>query len=219
MKNSEGSPVAAGLPSRSLSRLLDDLLTDMVEDDVPLGRVVQALHERGFGVLVFFMAFPMALPLPKPPGITALLGLPLLLLNAQIALGRDSVWLPERLARRTVRRERLAKLLAALRPYLQRMEKILHPRMSGLTRGLAARLSGLAGVVISTAIFLPFPGFNTVPALGLCLMGLGDVTRDGLAVVVGAAIGLAWIVGLSVIFAFVGVEGFLLAKDWLLSLL
>lgn len=206
--------------SATLSRALAGL-SDALEggEDIPLARIVGALKERGFGMLVFFMAFPMALPVPKPPGLTALLGLPLLLLTAQMAIGRESVWIPERIGRHTVSRVRLARLTAALMPWLIKVERIARPRMPQMTRGLFAKLAGLAGVIMSTAIFLPFPGFNTVPALSLCLIGLGDVMRDGLAVLIGSLLGVLWITVLGLLVAFVGMEGFALARGWLVSLL
>lgn len=204
---------------RSLSELLLDLSASLEGEEIPLRRIVEALHERGFGVLVFFMAFPMALPIPKPPGVTAVLGLPLLLLTVQMAIGRHTVWVPESVLSKTIARARLVRLIEALMPWLLRVEKFIRPRMGFMTKGMFSRLAGLAGTIMSTAVFLPFPGFNTIPSMSLCLLGIGDVMRDGLAVLIGALLGVAWIVTLGLTFAFIGVEGYLLAKDWVISLL
>jgi len=40
---------------------------------------------------------------------------------------------------------------------------------------------------------LPFPGTNSVPALAVGLAAFGLVQRDGLLVLVGLIIGIAWI--------------------------
>ena len=40
---------------------------------------------------------------------------------------------------------------------------------------------------------LPFPGTNSVPALGVGLVAFGLVQRDGLLVIIGLIIGIAWI--------------------------
>lgn len=206
-------------PIRPLSTLLEDLKAGLPEGDVPLDTVLESLHERGFGVLLFFLAFPMALPVPKPPGVTFILGIPLLLLTAQQAIGRHTVWLPEKIQKRTIGRDRLACLIEKVIPWLLKLETFVRPRMGWATRGVFSRLSGLSGVVMSTAIFLPFPGFNTVPSMSLCLLAIGDVMRDGLAVLIGSILGVAWIFFLASLITFLGIEGVHLLKEEIMNFL
>ncbi len=199
---------------RPLSRVLEDLKTALPDAEVvTMEHLLEALHERGFGVLLFILAFPMALPVPKPPGVTFLLGIPLLLLTAQQAIGRTTVWLPQSVRRRTITRARLESLIDKVLPWLKKAERFARPRIGWATRGMASRCAGLAGVIMSTAIFLPFPGFNTIPSMSLCLLALGDVMRDGLAVIVGSVLGVAWIFFLAFLIAFVGFEGVHLFKQ------
>lgn len=204
---------------RSLSRVLEDLKQALPEGEVPLDSLLKGLHERGFGVLLFILAFPMALPVPKPPGVTFLLGLPLLLLTAQQAIGRSTVWIPEKIRKRTISRATLVSLIDKVLPWLLKVERYIRPRMGWATRGVASRSAGLAGVIMSTAIFLPFPGFNTVPSISLCLMAIGDLMRDGLAVIIGSVLGVAWIFFLAFLIAFVGLEGVHLLKEEISSFL
>lgn len=204
---------------RPLSVLLNDLKEGLPQGDVPLAHILEAFHERGFGVLLFVLAFPMALPVPKPPGVTFILGIPLLLLTAQQSIGRQTVWLPEKILRRTIGHDRLVTLIEKVIPWVLKIERFVQPRMGWATRGLFSRLSGLAGVIMSTAIFLPFPGFNTVPSMSLCLLAIGDVMRDGLAVMIGSILGVAWIFFLAFLIAFVGIEGIHLLKTEIMSFL
>lgn len=205
---------------RPLSRVLADLKTALPEGEiVAMEHLLEALHERGLGVLLFVLAFPMALPVPKPPGVTFLLGIPLLLLTAQQAIGRKTVWLPESVRRRTITRARLEGLIDKVLPWLKKAERFVRPRIGWATRGMASRCAGLAGVVMSTAILLPFPGFNTIPSMSLCLLALGDVMRDGLAVIIGSVLGVAWIFFLAFLMAFVGLEGVHFLKQEITSFL
>lgn len=210
---------SSGKEIRPLSGLLNDFKAALPEAEVPLEHILEALHERGFGVLLFVLAFPMALPVPKPPGVTFLLGIPLLLLTSQQAIGRRTIWIPEFIRRRTIPRMRLVFLIEKVLPWILKAEQFIRPRMGWATHGLAARSSGLAGVIMSTAIFLPFPGFNTIPSMSLCLLSIGDVMRDGLAVVVGSVLGVAWIFFLAFLIAFIGLEGIHFLKAEITSFL
>lgn len=192
----------------------------LADETVPVDRIVEALHERGFGIFIFFIAVPILIPFPKPPGVTSALSVPILLTAAQMAIGRRTVWFPQKMRARTISRTRLIALIDRLMPWLLRLEKFVRPRMGAVTRGAFSRLTGFAGMVFSLAIFfLPIPGFGAIPSLSLCLIGVGDVMRDGLTILAGIILGVAWIAFLAFFFLFVGIEGIVLAEQWLLSFL
>lgn len=205
---------------RPLSQLLQDMADSFSDETVSVDRIIEALHERGFGIFIFFIAVPILVPFPKPPGVTAALSVPILLTAAQMALGRRTVWFPEKMRARTISRVRLIALIDKLMPWLVRLEKFVRPRMGTMTRTPFSRLTGLAGMAFSLAIFfLPIPGFGAIPSLSLCLIGVGDVMRDGLMILAGIFLGTAWIAFLAFFFLFIGVEGLVMAEQWLLSFL
>lgn len=217
------SPLAALPPDpeiRPLSHLLKDMANTLSGDTVKISRISEALHERGFGIFFCLFAFPILLPIPKPPGITSALSVPIIIVAAQMAIGRHAVWLPSRLLTREISRARLTGLLDTLMPWLIRLEKFIKPRMGQITHGTFSRLTGLVSLVFSLAIFcLPLPGFGAIPALSLCLIGIGDIMRDGLAILAGWLLGFAWLGFLAFFFVFVGIEGIAMAEQWLLSFL
>lgn len=61
------------------------------------------------------------------------------------------------------------------------------------------------------------PLTNTVPSMGIALMSIGILMRDGLSVLAGAFIGIAWIALLASVFIFLGLEGADLVKDFIKS--
>ena len=63
------------------------------------------------------------------PGISAVLGAPLILLTAQLMIGRRRPWLPGLLRRRSLARESFEGLVGRIVPRLQRMEEMISPRM------------------------------------------------------------------------------------------
>ncbi|MBL3677196.1 MAG: exopolysaccharide biosynthesis protein [Alphaproteobacteria bacterium] len=156
-----------------------------------MGALTETLGGRGVGLLLLLLALPMALPVPVPPGVNIALAAPLILLTAQQILGINTIWLPASLARRRVPAGLLVRALDAAVPWSMRLERVLAPRAAWAT---GQRGVGLAGLIMALAICVPVPFTNTIPAAGLVLMALGQITGDGLLVLLGAALGLAWVV-------------------------
>ncbi len=51
-------------------------------------------------------------------------------------------------------------------------------------------LVGVICIVLALITIIPIPLAHNVPALALVLIGLGLIERDGLAIIIGAAIGV-----------------------------
>ena len=72
---------------------------------------------------------------------------------------------------------------------------------------------------MALSVIIPLPLTNTIPSLGIALMAVGVIMRDGLAVIAGALIGMAWVALLCGIVIFLGTDGIDLAKDFIKGLL
>ena len=99
----EARPIAAPR-SRRTSELLTDFLARETGARVSLGALRDALGDRGFGVLLFIFALPNLVPV-NIPLLSAVLGLPLVLLAAQLSYGRHKPWFPDWLTVQTVPRQ------------------------------------------------------------------------------------------------------------------
>ena len=144
-------------------------------------------------------AAPNMLPVALP-GISAVLGAPLILLTGQLMLGRPRPWLPGFLRRRSLARTSFEGLVARLVPRLRRIEAWVVPRLLAVTGVLGKRVIGALGVVLALVIMLPVPFGNAIPGLALVVMSVGLLGRDGLAVLAGGLIGVT---GLAVVSGFV----------------
>jgi hypothetical protein len=189
---------------------LSDILARLAEPangSITLGEVLTAVGERSFGALLVILAIPNMVA-GLIPGLSILLGLPLLLVSLQLLVGAERPWLPRRLARLEIQRADLRRILERTRRVLRRLERALRPRLEFLTASWAERLIGLGCVALSILVFLPIPFANLVPATGIMLFGFSMLERDGLMAL--AAVG---IVGLSaalfggVAFAFITAAG------------
>jgi hypothetical protein len=137
----------------------------------------------GPGPLLFVLTLPILLPLP--PGVSMVLALPLLLVAPQIVIGRRKIWLPRFLTRRTIKRPPLVKLIKRVLPTLERVEKVVRPRLRFLTGRVGASIVGVACTIIALVLVLPIPFANLVPALALGAFSIGLTREDGLFVLAG----------------------------------
>ena len=104
-------------------------------------------------------------------------------------------------------------------PMTEKIEVLMHPRLSFLTTHQATVIIGALGFIMSLSVLLPLPLTNTVPSMGIAIMAMGVLMRDGLAVIAGALIGMAWVLLLVVTFYFFGTESVDIIKNFIKSFL
>jgi hypothetical protein len=177
---------------------LRDFVASQTGPRVSIGALRDALDDRGFGVLLFVFAFPNLLP-HNIPLVSAVLGLPLVLLAAQLSYGRHKPWFPSWLADRSFPRLGFTAIVMHALPYLERAERLLKPRLTGLLTWTGERLIGVALLVLAIALTLPIPFGNLLPALAIAIIGLALVEKDGAAVLVGLGIGAASLVVIALV--------------------
>jgi hypothetical protein len=198
--------------SRRTSQLLRDFVASHTEPRISLGALREALDDRGFGVLLFIFALPNLVPV-NIPLLSAVLGLPLVLLAAQLSYGRHKPWFPEWLTLQSFPREGFIAVANRTLPFLERIEKLLQPRLTVLLSWTGERLVGIAILILAVILTLPIPFANWLPACGIAIFGLAIVEKDGVAVLAGLAFGIASvIVAATVVIGLVKAFMFLLAK-------
>lgn len=197
----------------STSSMLKQTIEGKIPESVTLRELKDLLHERGFGLLMLIFSLPIAIPFPYPPGFTTVVGAPLLLFSLQMMLGMDSPWLPNRIGRITIKRETLSVVINKSIPYLQKIEHFLKPRLESLSGKTGERLIGLISCLCALSIALPIPLGNALPALGILLMALGLLNKDGIVIIAGT---IASILGIALAAAVVtlGVGGVKQLLGW-----
>ncbi len=175
----------------AISDRLDQLAESAQGETVSLDWIMRQLHERAFGLFLLVLALPCCIPFLY--GIPQIVALPLMFVSAQILMGRNSPWLPDRLAARTVSADGLQNLAQRAGPWLRRIEAFSRPRQAQLTRAPLDRVVGLALVLFSASILVPLPGTNTVPGFAVVLVSMGLLQRDGILTIIGMVLGTAWI--------------------------
>ena len=179
---------AAVTPTRT-SDLLRTFAHSLDSDRVSLAEIVAGLGDRGLGVLIAIFALPNILPSTVPFGNVAT-GIPPLVFAVQLMLGVDHLILPGFLARRKIGTHWLKAVAPKVASVLSWFEQLLKPRMAWVTTDYAEHFIGAIAIVLALVSTLPIPFGHNLPALGLVLIGLGLIERDGLAIMIGASIGM-----------------------------
>jgi hypothetical protein len=187
--------------SPAVSELLHALAQQPGRERVSVRDLINALGDRALGALLFLFAFPNVLPVP--PGTSALLGLPLLFLAAQLMIGRRP-WLPAVLSARSMAHADFAALVHRITPWLKRAERLLRPRLSWLALPPMENAIGALCLLLALVLVLPIPLGNVLPAVAISLLALAVLERDGLWVLAGLAVAVVSMLVVSgVIFALV----------------
>lgn len=153
--------------------------------------LIIALGDQGFGLLLLIMALPNVIPGPFIPGFSFPFALGSALLSAQILVGEPTPQLPGWLGRQSLACDRFRRFAARAEPRLRRLERLVRPRPNWLTAGAGRRLVGLVTALLSLVLALPVPFGNLPAALAICIIALGLLEEDGIALACGLGAGLA----------------------------
>lgn len=199
---------------RRLSDILTDIANDSARDRIAIADIRDAMGDRAFGALMFVFAAPNTLPV-NAPGVSVVLGIPLLFLSLQLMFGFAVPWLPQAVVQATVTRQRFAKVMGVVVPWMRRAEKLSKPRWPVFAAGFAERVIGLVCVVLSVVLILPVPFGNMGPGIAVCVLAFALLERDGKASLAGLGTSaLALVLAWGVIVAIVKTVS-LIVRHWL----
>jgi hypothetical protein len=183
--------------------LLDAFAVGDPDDVLSLRELLAGLDRRAFGMLLFIATLPAFIPIPVGGAISGPL---VILIGAQLLVGRHRPWLPDFIARRGPHRRALAAFERRFAPWLSRLEALIRPRLPRLlaNRG-AAILTGLVLMLLGLLLSLPIPLTNYLFGALLLLFALALLERDGVLMII------AWIAGIAAIVVFGVLSGNLAA--------
>lgn len=176
--------------SEAGTRALLDALSDGGARDevVDLAQVFGGLGRRSFGMLLFIATLPAFIPIPGAAGAAS--GPLVMLIGAQLLVGRRTPWLPGVIARRGPKRRTLRRFRDRISPWLVRLEKRVRPRNPELLdHRAAASWTGLLLLLLGLLLALPVPFTNYVFGMLLLLFALALLERDGRLMAVAWTLG------------------------------
>jgi len=173
----------------ALGETLKYLLETEDERGLSIREITAAVGEKGFGLLLMVLSLPSALPVPAP-GYSTPFGIVIALIAIQMMQGRDSIWLPKKLACIRIQPSAANAMLGSASEFLAKIEHFIRPRQQWI-RGRSGQ-AGLAAVIFVMAclMMLPIPLTNTFPAMVIFMIGIGLSEEDGLLAIAAFAVGI-----------------------------
>ncbi|MEM5583749.1 exopolysaccharide biosynthesis protein [Roseibium sp. AS2] len=168
--------------SVALTDLIDRTVDVAWRDTLRLGRVVDTFEQTGFAALIMIPAAAVVTPLSGIPLFSSLCGLTIALFSVQWLIGRDQVWLPQWLGRRSLAGSKVREAMTRLRPAAAWLDDHSHTRVRFLFhrpfRFLLPLSCALFGAFMPLLELVPFS--SSLLGGAVCLIAFSRMTRDGL---------------------------------------
>lgn len=185
---------AEGTSERTSALLLRAVRGD--SERISIADILDALDARAFGLATLLFSIPSILPMP--PGVPTVVGFVLLIISAQMVVGRHELWLPNFISKRSFPRPALVSAMEKVAPRLEGIEKLAQPRLLFLTGKIGTILIGVVVLFMAIVLILPLPfGGNFPPALACAVLGMGLAERDGVIILIGLTASIAATVAVS----------------------
>jgi hypothetical protein len=139
--------------------------------------LIDRLDSRAHGMLLLVLALPMCIP--NIPGISTIFGILMLAPALQLVLGSRRLWVPQRVRRWSISGDALRRTFRAAAGPLKRIEYLIKPRWSRLTRFPVTILVGLQTLLMALILILPIPFANWPPGMTVAMTALALLQRDG----------------------------------------
>jgi len=173
-----------------LSEIFARTLDANADGVVVLGEVLDKAGDRGYGFLLILLAIPAFIPI-LPPGTSGVLGALMSIVALQMLVGLKQPWFPKRWRNKVLSPKVVQALQTRGVAMLRKIERVSHPRGRRFTRnGVILRLSALVVIALALVLSSPMPFMNTLPALGVLLIGVGLANHDLYFLSAGWGIGI-----------------------------
>lgn len=173
-----GAPPEGSYHNEGIRTLLGMFEQGDPDEQLTLGQLLHGLKQSAFGMFLFVAILPSFIPIPGVGG--AVSGPLVLLMGLQLLCGLSRPWLPGFIARRGPKRGTMHKFLGRISRPLQRLDRMLKPRLPMLITPLPARmLTGALLILTGVLLSLPIPFTNYLFGFQLLLFALALIERDG----------------------------------------
>lgn len=172
--------------SEPLSATLSHTVDAIHGDTVTLRELMDAVGEQGLLLLCAFAALPFLIPI-SIPGVSTVFGAAIVMFAVAVTLNRMP-WLPKRILDRRLDAKKLLPVLRKGVRIVSRIDDWVRPRAPAMTAARMRVINGSVLVFGGVLLMSPFgliPFSNTAPAVGILLLAIGMIQRDGVFVALG----------------------------------
>lgn len=176
-------------PPERISDLMRRLADTTTGDSITVGRVLHIFGVRGFAFLMLMLSI-LNVVIFMVPMLSFFLGLPMVILAAQMVIGLHAPVFPGALRRRAIPRAPLTDGVMRAVKGLETIERYIKPRLPALSAPALIRVHALFALMLAVMVTLPLPVVNVPPSIALIFLMVGLLERDGLFIICGYATGI-----------------------------
>lgn len=199
-------------PSASAGRAASEVLVELTEafesDKISVGDLVDRLDSRAHGVLLLILALPMCIP--NIPGISTIFGVLMIAPALGLLFGQRRLWLPRQARAWTFKRDGFQRALRLAIGGLRRVEFLIKPRLSVLTRWPLTSAVGFQTLLMALVLILPIWGANLLPGIAVTFTALALMQRDGLLMLLSMPFAIG-----SIVWVYLFTKYGVIAATWL----
>lgn len=166
---------------RRLSEVLSRVRSQ-ADGKVSVSALVDAVGDLGMLPLILLPALIAATPLSGIPGVTAVAGITIAILSAELLAGLRKVHLPGTVRRKSIDGDKLRHWIGRVEPVVDWIERHTRKRLTFLFHRpmvwVPQLLCLLTGLAMPFLELIPFSG--SIAAISVCLLTLAMLTGDGI---------------------------------------
>lgn len=162
------------------------------KNNTTLASLIDAFEDKSFAIIFVLLMLLPALPVPTG-GITHVLEVIVVIVALEMVVGLKTIWLPAWAGRFKLGDRVKGKTIPLLLKRVRWFEERSNPRgVAAFDSPITDRLVGLLVILCAIAAFVapPFTGLDTLPSLGVVIMGLAIIFEDIRLLVTGGVVGL-----------------------------
>lgn len=168
---------------------------------IKFGDILNLISKQSQFMLILIAAIPLVLPIPYPPGIPTILGIPITIFIINACLGKKFIQIPARILSYSICMDTVTQVVTKSRVAIRILARIARGgRLSFIADNNLTRLHALFMLIMAIFIITPFPGTNYLPAISILIISLGMVLTDGVLVIFGYMVGC---IGIMIVILFI----------------
>lgn len=171
----------------TLPEIIDRVLEAARAEIVDLDTVIKSFGRASFTPILLLPALAVATPLSGIPLFSSLMGIIIALVSAQMLLRRRYLWLPRWVLARRVSGDAVRRAFSRIRPIAVWIDRHTAQRLRAFTHRpliyIPQALCLMSGLMMPPLEFVPFS--SSVLGVGVALLALGMLTRDGVVTMIG----------------------------------
>jgi hypothetical protein len=176
--------VASSSPTLEKHERISDLLRHLKEEaarapTITVGHILHVSGLRGFAVLLLILS-TLNIVIFMIPMLSFFLGLPMVILAAQMVIGFHAPLFPAFIRRRSLACAPLVEGLTRAIYWIEKIERYIKPRLIILSAPIFLRVHALLTLMLAILVTLPIPIVNVPPSIGIFFLAIGLLQRDGL---------------------------------------